>query len=414
MLRMMNEGNKLCQAVVHESSSLLPLSFIAIMLLASRVSVDVFKKLRGFCQQWIDSDKPVMRRTGLVGVLLLTQGRGQVVKGDLPRLCEIIQALLPTQLADLDVKSDETKMLGDEGCSADDQFSLYTLNLTSLNPYADWCVALLLLNELYGRFAQPMQAAVRGNKELLNRGSILLVSQHCFPRLAAVIFFKHYFAGEFAVSSACDADSWLQEPGAVFFVLQRVLIGYHLSHTNELIRQESELLSEVLCGFGEDGAWPRPTYLNNKELRVLCGFGEEEESEEKKEDVRQFYDMDLIEKEKSEESEEEKSEESEEEMEEEKEEKESEESEKEEEEEKSEEEREEKKEKKGSRLFSTLRRVPNPHRFEDCLFLIGSTLAMNEPAIKLAMMGVIETITAVMSSEAIEKHIVGTGVRGEV
>ena len=58
--------------------------------------------------------------------------------------------------------------------------------------------------------------------------------------------------------------------------------------------------------------------------------------------------------------------------------------------------------------------MPNPHRFEDCLFLIGSTLAMNEPAIKLAMMGVIETITAVMSSEAIEKHIVGTGVRGEV
>ena len=86
MLRMMNEGNRLCKAVVHESSSLLPLSFIAIMLLASRVSVDVFKKLRGFCQQWIDSDKPVMRRTGLVGVLLLTQGRGQVVKGDLPRL----------------------------------------------------------------------------------------------------------------------------------------------------------------------------------------------------------------------------------------------------------------------------------------------------------------------------------------
>lgn len=213
MLRMMNEGNKLCQAVVHESSSLLPLSFIAIMLLASRVSVDVFKKLRGFCQQWIDSDKPVMRRTGLVGVLLLTQGRGQVVKGDLSRLCEIIQELLPTQLADLDVKSDETKLLGDEGCSADDQFSLYTLNLTSLYPYADWCVALLLLNELYGRFAQPMQAAVRGNKELLNRGSILLVSQHCFPRLAAVLFFKHYFAGEFAVSSACDADSWLQEPG---------------------------------------------------------------------------------------------------------------------------------------------------------------------------------------------------------
>ena len=332
----------------------------------------------------------------------------------MPRLCEIVQALLPTQLADLDVKSDETKLLGDEGCSADDQFSLYTLNLTSLNPYADWCVALLLLNELYGRFTQPMHAAVRGNKELLNRGSVLLVSQHCFPRLVAVLFFKYYFAGEFAVSSACDADSWLQEPGAVFFVLQRVLIGYHLGHTNELIRQESELLSEVLCGFGEDGEWARPTYLNNKELRVLCGFGEEEESEEKKEDVRQFYDMDLIEEEESEEEKEESEKESEEEMEEEKEESEKEESEKEEsEKEESEEEKEEKKEKKGSRLFSTLRRVPNPHRFEDCLFLIGSTMAMNEPAIKLAMMGVIETITAVMSSGAIEKHIVGTLVRDE-
>lgn len=380
------------------------------MLLASRVSVDVFKKLRGFCQQWLDSDKAVMRRTALVGVLLLTQGRGQVVKGDLPRLSETIQGLLPKQLSDLEVKSDEARLVGDEGCAVNDEFSLYTLNLTSLNPYVDWCVALLLLNELYARFTQPMHVAVRTNKDLLNHCSVLLVSQHCFPRLSAVLFFKHYFAGEFAVSSGCDSESWLQEPGAVFFVLQRVFISYHLSHTNELIRQQSELLSEVLCGFGEKGEWARPKYLNNKELRVLCGFGEEEEEGEKKEDVRQFYDMDLIEEEASDEEEKEMEEESDdeesekEESEESEKEEESEESEKE--EEKEESEKEEEKKKKGTRLFNTLHRVPNPHRFEDCLFLVGSTMAMNDSTIKQAMMDVIETITAVMTAQAIETHIV--------
>ena len=373
------------------------------MTLARRVNVDVFKRLRGFCDQWIASDKMVMKRAGFVGVLVLTQGRGQVVKGDLPRLSEQLVSLLPTSLSALEDKSEDEKMLvGDEGCSATDSFTLYSLSLSSLNPYVDWCVALILLNELYGRFTQPMHAAVRERKDLLDRCSLLLVAKHCYVRLVAVTFFKSFFENEFGCSSACDASSWLQQPGAVFYVLQRALIAFHLPHTDELVTQQSELLTCVLCGFGEEGVWPRPTYLNNKELRVLCGFGEEEKGEERSEDVRQFYDMSLIEESESEEKEEKEveSEEKEEEKEVESEE---------EEEVKSEEEEDEKEEseKKKERLFKTLHRVPNPHRFEDCLFLVGSTLTMNEPIIKKSMIRVIEMITAVMTPQAIEKHIVG-------
>ena len=364
------------------------------MTLARRVNVDVFKRLRAFCDQWIASDKMVMKRAGFVGVLVLTQGRGQVVKGDLPRLSEQLVSLLPTSLSALEDKSEDEKMLvGDEGCSATDSFTLYSLSLSSLNPYVDWCVALILLNELYGRFTQPMHAAVRERKDLLDRCSLLLVAKHCYVRLVAVTFFKSFFENEFGCSSACDASSWFQQPGAVFYVLQRVLIAFHLPHTDELVTQQSELLTCVLCGFGEEGVWPRPAYLNNKELRVLCGFGEEERGEERSEDVRQFYDMSLIEGgEESEEVEsEEEGEESEEEDKEEKEESEAE---------------EEESEKKKERLFKTLHRVPNPHRFEDCLFLVGSTLTMNEPIIKKSMIRVIEMITAVMTPQAIEKHIV--------
>ena len=285
------------------------------MTLARRVNVDVFKRLRGFCDQWIASDKMVMKRAGFVGVLVLTQGRGQVVKGDLPRLSEQLVSLLPTSLSALEDKSEDEKMLvGDEGCSATDSFTLYSLSLSSLNPYVDWCVALILLNELYGRFTQPMHAAVRERKDLLDRCSLLLVAKHCYVRLVAVTFFKSFFENEFGCSSACDASSWLQQPGAVFYVLQRALIAFHLPHTDELVTQQSELVTCVLCGFGEEGVWPRPTYLNNKELRVLCGFGEEEKGEERSEDVRQFYDMSLIEGGESEESEEVESEEKEEEV----------------------------------------------------------------------------------------------------
>lgn len=364
------------------------------MTLARRVNVDVFKRLRGFCDQWIASDKMVMKRAGFVGVLVLTQGRGQVVKGDLPRLSEQLVSLLPTSLSALEDKSEDEKMLvGDEGCSATDSFTLYSLSLSSLNPYVDWCVALILLNELYGRFTQPMHAAVRERKDLLDRCSLLLVAKHCYVRLVAVTFFKSFFENEFGCSSACDASSWLQQPGAVFYVLQRALIAFHLPHTDELVTQQSELLTCVLCGFGEEGVWPRPAYLNNKELRVLCGFGEEEKGEERSEDVRQFYDMSLIEGGESEEVESE--------------EKEEEEVESEVEEEKEEEDKKEESEKKKERLFKTLHRVPNPHRFEDCLFLVGSTLTMNEPIIKKSMIRVIEMITAVMTPQAIEKHIVG-------
>ena len=346
------------------------------MTLAHRVNVDVFKRLRGFCDQWIASDKMVMKRAGFVGVLVLTQGRGQVVKGDLPRLSEQLVSLLPTSLSALEDKSEDEKMLvGDEGCSATDSFTLYSLSLSSLNPYVDWCVALILLNELYGRFTQPMHAAVRERKDLLDRCSLLLVAKHCYVRLVAVTFFKSFFENEFGCSSACDASSWLQQPGAVFYVLQRALIAFHLPHTDELVTQQSEL---VTC--------------------VLCGFGEEEKGEERSEDVRQFYDMSLIEGGESEESEEVESEE--------KEEKEVESEESEEESEEEEDEKEES-EKKKERLFKTLHRVPNPHRFEDCLFLVGSTLTMNEPIIKKSMIRVIEMITAVMTPQAIEKHIVG-------
>ena len=364
------------------------------MTLARRVNVDVFKRLRGFCDQWIASDKMVMKRAGFVGVLVLTQGRGQVVKGDLPRLSEQLVSLLPTSLSALEDKSEDEKMLvGDEGCSATDSFTLYSLSLSSLNPYVDWCVALILLNELYGRFTQPMHAAVRERKDLLDRCSLLLVAKHCYVRLVAVTFFKSFFENEFGCSSACDASSWLQQPGAVFYVLQRALIAFHLPHTDELVMQQSELVTCVLCGFGEEGVWPRPTYLNNKELRVLCGFGEEEKGEERSEDVRQFYDMSLIEGGESEEVESEEVESEEEEEEEVKSEE--------------EDEKEESEKKKKERLFKTLHRVPNPHRFEDCLFLVGSTLTMNEPIIKKSMIRVIEMITAVMTPQAIEKHIVG-------
>ena len=78
----------------------------------------------------------------------------------------------------------------------------------------------------------------------------------------------------------------------------------------------------------------------------------------------------------------------------------------EEEEESDKEKEEEKVNKSTTRILHTLRRVPNPHHISDCLYLIGSTLALNDLAIKKEMLRCLEWICGYYSAEEIEVNIV--------
>ena len=64
-------------------------SHLVIKIIVSRIDVPTFKKIRSFADAWMKSAEHIMQRAGILTLLFLTQGRHQVVKGDLPRFFDI-------------------------------------------------------------------------------------------------------------------------------------------------------------------------------------------------------------------------------------------------------------------------------------------------------------------------------------
>ena len=364
-----------------------------------------------------------------MGCVFLIQGRGQIVKGGLDVLFGL-SSLLPTSVSELkqmenpsiqqevdntmateDADDSMGITVGDEYCSATDEFSLFILPFSSKNPAVDWICYLYLLKECYTQFSEPFHQQLRVNSSLLSNISLLLLSEHIFVRYSAVTFLHHFITTEVTSFSLCD-NSWLQEPGSVFYLLQRIFISYHLPYSLQSLEETTNcLITLILLYSDKNVSIPAPEGLFNKQLRVL---GETKDSNVLKrmknvEEIRSLYNLDdLVDTDEEEEEEEE------EEMKEEKEEKEENQEmdvemkvEKEEEEEESDKEKEEEKvNKPTTRILHTLRRVPNPHHISDCLYLIGSTLSLNDLAIKKEMLRCFEWICGYYSAEEIEANIV--------
>ena len=248
----------------------------------------------------------------------------------------------------------------------------------------------------------------------LSNLSFLLLSEHIFVRTLTVQLIHTYISTEISAHSLCE-DSWLLQPGSSFYILQRLFISYHLAYSLECLDLTTSLLTELIIVFSDKKNWIiAPQGLHNKELRVL---GEVKESNMMKrlknvEAIRELYNLDdLVDSDESEESERDSD------QEEETEEKEvieeskkfqvvANESEDNEDDENLDKMEEEPEEKKSTRILHTLKRVPNPHRVVDCLYLIGSTLAMDDVNIKKVMLNCFEMICSTYSAEEIEENIV--------
>ena len=352
-----------------------------------------------------------------MGVLFLIQGRGQIVKGGLDAVLNI-GACLPTSLSvmkqmenpvlssDMDVLTEESEdyvniTVGDEYCSKTDEFSLFSVNLTSKNTAVDWICFCLLLSECYSRFTQPCHEKLRGEFALLSNLSLLLLSEHLFTRFSAVQLLHTFISTEITSYSLCE-ESWLQQPGSVFYVLQRLFIGYHLTSSLQVLECTTALLVELILLFSEKKNWIVPPQgLYNKELRVLGESRDQDVMKRVKnvEAIRELYNLDDLVDSDDEEHEDEDEDEDEEEKEvEEVEAKKSGDS--------DEELMEVEEKKPSSRILFTLKRVPNPHRVVDCLYLLGSTLALNDVDIKKTMLYAFDMICATYTEEQIIENIV--------
>ena len=157
-----------------------------------KVDVSIFKQLRSYCDKWIQGGEIKLRRAGFLALLFLIQGRGQVVKGDLPRIISYVLANLPhtvTELKEREVtdevteRSSETttaeyniysredgakldsiirdEAVGDEELSENDECTLFNANITSSSRYVDWYILTELLVEMYTRFEEPFHAALQ-------------------------------------------------------------------------------------------------------------------------------------------------------------------------------------------------------------------------------------------------------------
>ena len=60
-----------------------------------------------------------------------------------------------------------------------------------------------------------------------------------------------------------------------------------------------------------------------------------------------------------------------------------------------------------SRVLKTMRRVPNPHRVIDALYVLGFTLSQPDKTLRFAILDVMETVCAFFTSEQITECIVG-------
>lgn len=394
--------------------------------LATRIDVAQFKKLFNFCFKWVASSESLIKRTGVIGVLFLIQGRGQIVKGGLDTILGLSN-YFPSSLSELkemenppltptttDSESVLSLTVGDEYASLNDTFSLFAIDLSSHNQAVDWICYEVLLMECYARFTEPFHEKMREQFTALSNLSYLLLSEHVFVRTLTVQLIHTYISTEVSTHSLCE-DSWLLQPGSSFYILQRLFISYHLAYSLECLDLTTSLLTELIIVFSEKKNWIiAPQGLHNKELRVL---GEVKESNMMKrlknvEAIRQLYNLDdLVDSDESEQSERDSDQEEETEEKEEIEElKKSQvvanESENDENDENSDRMEEEPEEKKSTRILHTLKRVPNPHRVVDCLYLIGSTLAMDDINIKKVMLNCFEMICSTYSAEEIEENIV--------
>ena len=355
-----------------------------------------------------------------MGCIFLIQGRGQIVKGGLDILFGLA-TILPSSINELkqmenpsiqqeventmateDVDDSMGITVGDEYCSATDEFSLFILPFSSKNPAVDWICYLYLLKECYTQFSEPFHQQLRINSSLLSNISLLLLSEHIFVRYSAVTFLHHFITTEVTSFSLCD-NSWLQLPGSVFYLLQRLFISYHLPYSLQSLEETTNCLITVILLYSDKNVTiPAPEGLFNKQLRVL---GETKSSNVLKrmknvEEIRSLYNLDDLIDTDDDDDEDDDEEKSQEEV------KEDMEVEEEEEEESDKEKEEEKMNKSMTRILHTLRRVPNPHHISDCLYLIGSTLALNDLAIKKEMLRCLEWICGYYSAEEIEVNIV--------
>ena len=452
LLRFTKETDRLCKVVLHDCLRLALLSRVGIMKIANRVDVSVFKQFREYCDKWMSGSDARLRRAGLVALLFLTQGRGQVVRGDIPRIASLVQKHLPHSLRELkDVEV--TELVSEQGSSAelnlysredgakleslirdgavsdevieeDKECSLYELSMGSLSPSVDWYLELLLLVELYERFTEPMHACMSEQKELLDSISLLLLSRHLYPRVEATIFFQWFFQKELVRSSACDASSWLAAPGSVFLVLQRLLIMYHLPHSRQSLALQGELLAALLCAYSEHPI-PPPEGLKNKELRAISDQSGGVAARLKDINaVRALYDLDDIGEEESDMEDENDESGNENENDEsdnddndnddnddnESDNDDSDDNDGDNEENKDTEKSsamEEEPTRTHSRVLKTMRRVPNPHRVIDALYVLGFTLSQPDKTLRFAILDVMETVCAFFTSEQITECIVG-------
>lgn len=71
-----------------------------------------------------------------------------------------------------------------------------------------------------------------------------------------------------------------------------------------------------------------------------------------------------------------------------------------------EEESESEKQSKPARAFKTMRRIPNPYRVIDALYILGSILTLPNIQVKKSVLTIFETICAFLSPAQIEEYIV--------
>ena len=379
--------------------------------------MSAFKRLRGFADAWLRSADVSMRRAGLCTLLFLTQGRRQVVKGDLPWFFDLAIHLLPTSIDSLHSRGDTGAWtVGDENCSESDVYSLYRLTLTDETPAADWLLSCELLQTSLEAFHDPFFAVLEEKPAVLDGLSLLLLSEHPFVRRSAAILLRE------AVERRCEA--WLAAKGSVFFCLQRLFVAFAMGGTVETMGEEGKLVATMVKEVvRRGGTYPRPEAMNNRELlKVTVRKVETGETE----DVRQYYDMKGIEEEEdgngetgeTGEMEEENGESDESENEETVETGETEgetgetgetgemSEEKEEEQEEQEEESEELTSAKASKPRLLLRRVPNPFTLQDTLFLLGNLLTDRSSMVREAGLSIFESILNDLNAETILQYIV--------
>ena len=379
-------------------------SHLVIKIIVSRIDVPTFKKIRSFADAWMKSAEHIMQRAGILTLLFLTQGRHQVVKGDLPRFFDIAISTLPTTLDDLqDTQkslNEKQSLLGDEGITAGDQYSFYRILFVNETSAVDWMIVCELLQSCMMDFAEPFNSVLQNHPVLIDKLSFLLLSHHIYVRTKAAQLLRTIVPN--------SVQCWGCQQGRIFFVLQRIFIAFAMTSTDQCVQEIGNLLTVVIKTVLEmGGTYPPPEQVNNRELLKVT---EIQESVEKEGNVRQYYDLegledsedsaDLMEDSEEQKSNSESSEEaseaeehssssasSEEKMEE-------------------EEESEEKVETKKKQQKRLLRRIPNPFSLKDTLFLLGKLIVQYNNIVRETALSTIEEVIRSMSAEVLLEHIV--------